>query len=157
MTCKLVIDKMTDDSIDNEHGAGSGDIPTEGEPPPQAILEIDYVYEAFGHSRRRYLCYSLLEDPEWSLDELARKIAAWENDDPEHAVTERTQEQVYVSLYHAHVPKLVDNGVISFDESDEEITPGENAEQVMEALEGMGASLDTNLESHARGGMDEGE
>ncbi len=125
--------------------------------PPSDFLAIEPVYEALGHPRRRYLCYTLLENTEWSMTDLATKIAAWENDVPEHAVTEDQREKVYVSLYHAHVPKLVDEGVITFDESTERITTAEHAEQVLTALEGMGASLDSNQETHARGEMnDEG-
>lgn len=123
--------------------------------PPSGILELDHVYEALGHSRRRYLCYTLLEDTAWTLNELARKIAAWENDVPNHDVTNHQQEKVYVSLYHAHIPKLVDDDVLTFDDATETVTPAANAEQVLIALEGMGASLDSNQESHARSEMDE--
>jgi len=118
-------------------------------------LDIEPVYEALGHSRRRYLCYTLLEDTEWSLADLATKIAAWENDVPDQAVTEDQREDVYVSLYHAHVPKLVDEGVVTFDDVTETITTAEHAEQVLAALEGIGASLDSNQEHHAREEMDE--
>jgi len=123
--------------------------------PSRDVLEIEPVYEALGHTRRRYLCYTLLENTDWSLTDLATKVAAWENDVPEHEVTENQHEEVYVSLYHAHVPKLVDGGVITFDEATETITTAEHADQVMTALEGMGASLDSKQERHARGGMDE--
>jgi hypothetical protein len=82
-------------------------------------------------------------------------VAAWENDVPEHEVTDAQQEAVYVSLYHAHVPKLVDEGILTFDEVTETITPAGNAEQVLAALAGVGASLDANQEAHARGEMDE--
>lgn len=120
------------------------------QPPPKAILELDHVYQALGHPRRRYLCYSLLENTVWTLTELARKITAWENDIPEKEVTRHQRDQVYVSLYHAHIPKLVGEGVISFDRQNETITPGEHAEQVLAALTGMGATLDANQEAHAR-------
>lgn len=126
--------------------------PTEVPFPPE-ILELDHVYEVLSHSRRRYLCYSLLADSEWSLTDLATKIAVWENDVPEHAVTDHQRERVYVSLYHAHVPKLVEEGVIAFDEANETIAPAENADQVLTALEGAGASLDSRQETHARGEM----
>lgn len=125
--------------------------------PPSDILELDHVYEALGTPRRRYLCYTLLEDTEWTLDELARKVAAWENDIPEHEVTNHQQEEVYVSLYHAHIPKLVAEGVLTFDDTTETITTAENAEQVLIALEGMGASFDSNQETHARGEMDDSQ
>jgi hypothetical protein len=123
--------------------------------PPEEILEVDHVYEALAHPRRRYLCYTLLEDTRWTLTDLATKIAAWENDVPEHAVTDDTRERAYVSLYHAHVPKLVDEGIITFDGATEMITAAENASQVLQALEGIGTSLDSNQETHARGDMDD--
>ncbi len=122
--------------------------------PSPDILEIESVYEALGHSRRRYLCYTLFEDTEWSLTDLATKIAAWENDVPEHTVTEDQREEVYIALYHAHVPKLGDEGVITFDEATETITTAGHADQVLTALEGIGASLDSKQETHARSDMD---
>ncbi|MFC7202507.1 hypothetical protein ACFQJC_03205 [Haloferax namakaokahaiae] len=124
-------------------------------PPPPEILAIEPVYEALGHSRRRYLCYTLLENTEWSMTDLATKITAWEWGIPEHEVTADQREKVYVSLYHAHVPKLVDVGVITFDETTETISTAEHAEQVLTVLEGIGASKDANQEVHARSEMDE--
>jgi len=141
---------MSEDSgRDDDLRHASSDTPVEGDVPP-AVLELDHVYDALAHSRRRYLCYTLLEDTEWSLTELARKIAAWEYEVAEQAVTDRQRSEVYVALYHAHVPKLVEDGVVTFDETTETITAADNAEQVLAALEGMGASLDSNQESHAR-------
>lgn len=148
---------MAGDPESDEEATSDVSASSEKQLPPRSILDIEPVYEALGHSRRRYLCYTLLEDTEWSLTDLAEKIAAWENDIPEHEVTEAQREDVYVSLYHAHVPKLVDEGVISYDEETKTITAAEHAEQVLTALEGMGASLDSNQETHARSEMDEQE
>jgi hypothetical protein len=127
---------------------------TPGSRPPPDVLELDPTYEALGHSRRRYLCYTLFEDAAWSLTDLATKVAAWESDVPEHEVSADDREAVYVSLYHVHVPKLVDVGVIEFDETDETITKGSTAGRVLAALEGVGASLDADQEAHARGETD---
>lgn len=121
---------------------------------PQEILALDHVYEALGHPRRRYLCYTLHESREWSLTDLATKIAAWENEISEHAVTDDQRERVYVSLFHTHVPKLVAEGIITFDGGTETISSAENADQVLAALEGMGAHLDNLQETHARSDMD---
>ncbi|MFC4437169.1 MULTISPECIES: DUF7344 domain-containing protein [Natrialbaceae] len=148
---------MTGEPDPSEEVTSDASASSENQLPSVDILEIEPVYEALGHPRRRYLCYTLLEDTEWSLSDLATKIAAWENDVPEHEVTENHHEGVYVSLYHAHVPKLVDEGVITFGEATETITTAEHAEQVMTALEGIGASLDANQETHARSEMDEQE
>lgn len=135
----------------------TSDVSASPELPPLGTLEVKPVYEALGHSRRQYLCYTLLKDTEWSLTELATKVAAWENDVPGHAVTDDQREAVYVSLYHAHVPKLVDEGVITFDEATETITTAEHADQVLAALEGIGTSLDLKQETHAQSDMDEQE
>lgn len=117
---------------------------------PSDVLELDHVYSALAHPRRRYLCYTLIEDTEWSLTELATKVTAWENDVDESSVTDDDRDRVYVSLYHAHVPKLDDLGVVDFDESSESISTAEHTEQVLMALRGMGASLDAIQEEHAR-------
>lgn len=135
----------------------SGDHSPGGGSPPERALELDHVYEALANPRRRYLCYTLLEEDEWSLTELATKIAAWEGGVPEHAVTEHQRDRVYVALYHAHVPKLVDEGIIAFDELTETVTPAENAAQVLAALEAIEASLDTEQETQARSEMDDEE
>lgn len=129
--------------------------PPAEQPPSEEILELDHIYEALAHPRRRYLCYTLLEDTEWSLTELATKVTAWENNSPEHAVTPEQRNRVYVALYHAHVPKLADEGVISFDEATERIVAAEHAEQVLSVLSGMGATLNMSQESHARSEIDD--
>jgi hypothetical protein len=148
-----------DDGTDRDRHRDAGDAPAadEVELPSRGVLDLDHVYEALGHPRRRYLCYTLLEDREWSLADLATKIAAWENGVPEHAVTDRQRDRVYVSLYHAHIPKLVETDVVAFDDRHETIAAAANADQVLAALRGIGASLDASQETHARSEMDEPE
>lgn len=140
-----------------EEATSDTSTPSETQLPPPGILEIEHVYKALGHPRRRYLCYTLLEDTEWSLTDLAAKVAAWENDIPEHVLTDDQRERVYIALYHAHVPMLVEEGVITFDEATEAIAAADHAEQVLAALEGIGASLDANQETHARSEIDKRE
>lgn len=145
------------DHTDGSPDASADPEASTGETPsiPPGVLELDTVYETLGHPRRRYLCYTLLEDREWTLREVARKVAAWEHDVSEDEVPNRESERAHVSLYHAHVPKLVDEGVVEFDATTETIRAGENAEQVLAALEGVGASVDADQERHAGREMDE--
>ncbi|MCO8245171.1 MULTISPECIES: hypothetical protein [unclassified Haladaptatus] len=119
------------------------------------VLELDHVFQALAESRRRYLVYTLKSQTEWELTEIAVKVASWETDIPEGDLPEEDIERTYASLYHAHVPKLVDEGVLAFDEANEIIRPGPNAEQVVAALAGAGASLDARQEAHARREMDD--
>ncbi len=117
---------------------------------PESVLEDDDMFEALAHERRRYLLYTLLDRERWPLWELASRMAAWEAGDPEDAVDEREVERVYTSLFHAHVPKLVDLGILEFDRQDETITRGSHAERTLEALEHTGASAADAMERHAR-------
>ena len=121
------------------------------EPPPEEILELESVFEALAHPRRRYLVYSLLSSTEWTLRELATKLVAWERDIAEEAVIDHDRDEMTASLYHTHVPKLVDHGIVEFSNGEEDvIVAADNAVQVLAALEGIGASLDTLQEAHAR-------
>ena len=133
---------------------GIGRVQADSRPPPMTfspeLLELHYVYESLAHPRRRYLLYTLLEDTEWTLHELATKLVAFEDQIPEEDVSTEQRSMMYVSLQHNHVPKLVDLGVIEFDDAAQVIWPAEYAPQVLVALEGIGASLDSQQESHAR-------
>ena len=116
---------------------------------------MDHVFEALAHPRRRYALYTLLEDTEVSLQDLAEQITAWEDEAPEETLYDDEVEQVYVSLYHNHVQKLVEDGIVEFDEATETIEPGPNAEQVLTVLEASGGSLDSQQEKHARNNTDD--
>ncbi|MFB6136244.1 MAG: hypothetical protein ABEJ04_05755 [Halobacteriaceae archaeon] len=122
-----------------------------------AVLELDAVFDVLAHPRRRYLLYALATDGEWTLRELATKLAAWEEDVDEAEVTDHVRDRVYVSLYHSHVPKLVDEGMVRFDEDGERLSPAEHAEQVQAALAGAGGSLDDRRERHAEREYVEGD
>lgn len=133
---------------------GQDDADVTGESPPAlsidpAVLKTDRVFGAIDHPRRRYLLYALATDGAWTLRELATKLVAWERDIDENAVHEDQRDRMYVSLYHVHVPKLVEYGVIRFNEETETIASGDHAEQVFAVLNGIGGSLDSLLEAHA--------
>ena len=123
----------------------------------RSVLELQPVFEAIAHPRRRYLVYTLAEETEWSLDDLATKLAAWETDTPEANIATLTRQEMSTSLYHTHIPKLVDLDVIEFDAATETITPGPHAVQVLTVLEGAGGSLDNRQETHARSEFDRGD
>lgn len=116
---------------------------------------MDYVYNALAHPRRRYLCYALLVDGAETLPDLATQVVAWERGVPESEVGSEQRNRAYVSLYHAHVPKLVADGVVEFDEFDERVAPGPNAARVLRALEAVGASADADARCHARSKIDD--
>lgn len=116
-----------------------------------AVLNLDEVFTAIGHPRRRYLLYTLVDEgKEEALPELAAKVAAWELDKTIADVTDDEQREVHISLYHTHIPKLAALGVIEYRESENIIVRAVNTEQVQAVLNNAGAELDSRQETHAR-------
>jgi hypothetical protein len=134
---------------DSPVGDGGGGASADDLPPPGGVLALDHVFAALAHPWRRYPCYTLLAREAWSLTDLAAKTAGLEVGD-DGVVDEATRERVYVSLRHAHVPRLVAHGVVAFDAETERIARGVHAAQVFAVLEGLGASADARQEHHAR-------
>ncbi|ESP90133.1 DUF7344 domain-containing protein [Candidatus Halobonum tyrrellensis] len=105
----------------------------------EEVLADETVFESLSHPHRRYICYALAKNPEWSLVDLATELTALENDVAPETVTDPEKEQMYIELYHSHVPKLVDLGVVAFDEVSERVSAGANADRVLAALKGVSA------------------
>ena len=118
---------------------------------PDPILELDEVFVALDHPRRRYLLYALVNgSTEAPLSDLAANIAAWELDKPASEVTAAEQRDIHISLYHSHVPRLASLGIVDYHEAGNVIVRAVNTAQVQAVLEGAGAELDSRQESHAR-------
>lgn len=83
----------------------------------QTQLQRDELYEALSRERRRRIL-SVLAETEGPLgvDELARAVAARERDARPADLDEADVERVRVSLYHRHVPKLADAGLVVRDD-----------------------------------------
>lgn len=77
---------------------------------------LDEVYSALANERRRtVLCVLMRESVPMGLETLVEKVTAQER--PADSGTESTEltKQVRISLYHNHLPKLGDLGLIEFD------------------------------------------
>lgn len=75
------------------------------------------VFDVLSNPRRRFVLYYLREiDDTVELNELAKAIAAWENDTDESELTDQDRKRVYVSLYQTHIPKLTDVGLVEYDQ-----------------------------------------
>lgn len=105
-------------------------------------LQRECIYAALGHPRRRFLLYALSKKTEWSLTELATKIAALEQQVSASAVPEARRKRVYTSLYHTHVPKLAETGVIQYDQNTETVNANENTALLLAVLETISERLD---------------
>jgi hypothetical protein len=76
----------------------------------------DVVFEILSNRRRRMVLYYLRQhDGTATVNELAKEIAAMENDVDIEDLTSQQQKRVYVSLYQTHLPKLESTGMIDYD------------------------------------------
>lgn len=57
---------------------------------PGRVSTLDAVLRVLDDPRRRYLLYAIQDRPDWDLDDLAARIAAWETDRSAEAVGETT-------------------------------------------------------------------
>ncbi|MFC5368882.1 DUF7344 domain-containing protein [Salinirubrum litoreum] len=94
---------------------------------PTDSLTRDDLFDVLQARRRRLALWYLHEraEGEARLRALARHVAALEADTDAHAVDGAVRQRVQLSLYQAHLPKLVDFGVVEYDETRErvELTP----------------------------------
>jgi DNA-binding transcriptional ArsR family regulator len=80
------------------------------------------VFSALANPRRRRALHYLERHRELSLATLADEVAEREADVPLREIDEETVKTVYLSLYHTHVPKLEDAGIVAYDQESDWIT-----------------------------------
>lgn len=97
----------------------------------QEALSQDDVFDILSNSRRRYVLYYLRQAGEpVELDELARELAAWENDTTVDDLTKQQRKRVYVSLYQTHIQKLADAGIVDYDQDTGMLSLANGASQI---------------------------
>jgi DNA-binding transcriptional ArsR family regulator len=82
--------------------------------PGEQRASIDELLSLLGHRRRRDVLYSLVESEVTDVESLAATIAARESDGPSDGIDDE-RDAVVIDLYHNHLPKLNDRGLIEYD------------------------------------------
>ena len=102
----------------------------------------DRVFTILTNRRRRYVLHSLkTSKTPMALADLTDELVRRETDRSPTAVQE-TRKQVYVQLYHRHLPKLADADLISFDTDRKLIDFREDTEEL--PLDVLRPTLDTH-------------
>jgi len=82
-------------------------------------LSQDLVFDILSNTRRRMVLYYLREyGAPASVQEIAERIAALENEIPPEELSRQQRKRVYVSLYQTHLPKLNEAGIIEYDDNE---------------------------------------
>ncbi|WP_254862946.1 DUF7344 domain-containing protein [Halovivax gelatinilyticus] len=87
------------------------------DPIESTAVYKDKLFKVLGNRRRRHVLHYL----EWvdrpvRLDELAERIAAWENGTSIEGIGSAERKRVYTALQQFHLPKLDDAELIAYDE-----------------------------------------
>lgn len=77
--------------------------------------KLDNVLRALLDRRRRYALYFLAENEVSDVEELATHVAAMEENTAPDTISSGRIEQVQISLVHADLPLLEENGFVEFD------------------------------------------
>jgi DNA-binding transcriptional ArsR family regulator len=78
-------------------------------------LTASAVFDLLSNTRRRCVIHFLHEEPETTVRELSRHVAAWENDVELSAVSAKQRKRVYTGLHQTHLPRLEDHGIVEYD------------------------------------------
>lgn len=78
---------------------------------------LDTIFDLLSSPRRRHVlrCLDEYDDP-LALADLADEVAVREYDRPLTETSPEEVKRIYVSLYHTHVPKLEDAGVVEYNQ-----------------------------------------
>ncbi|NEU56208.1 hypothetical protein [Halorussus sp. MSC15.2] len=82
-------------------------------------VPLDTLFELLADFRRRTAYLTLLRHDDLSLPDLADEVAVAERGEPLSKVDPDDVLRVYLSLYHTHVPKLADTGLVAYDQEDD--------------------------------------
>lgn len=112
---------------------------SEGDRPVDSgKLSGDGLFQVLSHSRRR-AAISLLSEfgPSVKLPVLAEEIAAFEHDGPRDEQFEELRLQVYMTLYHNHVPRMQDAGLLEYHQERDLVVPDENLRRAARLVKPM--------------------
>lgn len=97
---------------------------------------LDRTISLLSSRFRRWTLQLLMRDDVVEIDDLVRRIAALEDAGDE--ADGSTRERVAIALYHAHLPKLADSGVIDYDSRSGFVRLTETATALRPALDAAG-------------------
>lgn len=107
-------------------------------------LSRDTIFDLLSSRRRRFVLeYLRGENGSEDLADIATSMAASEADTTPEELESHERKRAYVSLYQTHIPRLADEGVITYDADTGHIALAKSADQVLPYLD---APDDTHIE-----------
>lgn len=96
---------------------------------------LDDVLDILASQRRRYILHCLQTHAlPLALADVADEVAVYEHDTDITDISAEEVKRVYISLYHTHIPKLAERGLVTYSQDRDLVTLSDNGEQ-LRALE----------------------
>lgn len=96
------------------------------------------VFDLLSDQRRRYVLHCLRTyDNPMQLADVADEIAVLERDTVITDIPAEDVKRVYISLYHTHVPKLVDAGVVEYSQERDAVALTERATELQSQIDAL--------------------
>lgn len=105
-------------------------------------LSKEDAFKILSNDRRRHVLHYLENRPDDTakLGDIARQIAAWENEIPLADVSSTERKRVYIALHQTHLPKMAESGVVEYDSDDNVVTLTAEAQDLRVYLDAGPAS-----------------
>ncbi|MDS0222202.1 hypothetical protein NDI54_12660 [Haloarcula sp. S1AR25-5A] len=105
------------------------------QPETQELVPLDDRLSLLSSRYRRYLLYALSQyTTPVSLAVLADTVTEIEHGTPVESYRDERLD-IYTTLYHNHLPRLVDAGVVQYDQGEDTVDIGPNAPALVPLLE----------------------
>ncbi|WP_436924624.1 DUF7344 domain-containing protein [Halosimplex amylolyticum] len=106
--------------------------------PADERTSVTDAFGLLGHRYRRHAVRTLDEHRcELALADLADEAARREYDDDLTAIASENVRELYLSLYHTHVPKLVEGNAVSYDQDADIVAPRDRIESLARVLDAV--------------------
>lgn len=98
--------------------------------------QLSALYSCLAHQRRRHVLLSLKDtDEPQALADLAEHVADREVDSSASEPESELVKTIHTSLYHAHVPKLEEVGLVRYEQDDDTVALVEYPDRLLDAQE----------------------
>lgn len=107
--------------------------PGDAATPWDAEVNADGLFDVLSNTRRRYVIAHLqTRSKPMALADVATELARWECDARNDRIPKDEVLPRFRALYHDHVPKMADVGVIEWNDGRNTITIGEGYEEILD-------------------------
>ena len=105
---------------------------------------LDQIHETLSESRRRHVLRTLYHKGSIHKKELAKYVAALEEEKPVSEVSDKEHKRIVVSLHQAHLPYLAKHQIVVWDQSTNAVSLGPYSDRVLRYMDGINVREGTN-------------